>query len=1029
MDTSFVHLHCHSNFSLLDGVAGIDELINKTVTFQMKALALTDHNTVSGAVEFYEKAKEKGVYPVIGSEITLDDDSSVILLVKNKKGYANLCRIITEGKLKKGHLTFILSEDKLLKYREGLILLSGGRKGKITQLLKNRKGEEASKHILRLKKFFGEDFFIELHYFSAEDKLTVYKLYELARLHSVPVVASNDVHLLNKEKDSIRRALQAISRNTTLEKLVYTGSSEQYFKSSSEMAELFKRYPEAIRNTCEIVKRCKFDFSLGKPVFPVLDLPEGETTYSLLWKKCFEGLKKKYNLITEDLINRLVYELKTIKDLGFSDYFLIVKDIVEYCVANAIPCIGRGSAADSLVSYVLDITKVDPIRYNLYFERFLNPGRKEPPDIDLDICWKRRDDVLDYIYKKYGHDKTAMICTFNTFKIRSAVGDVAKTFGLPEEEIRSLTKSLLHQGVERIDDILKTVPECNTHPISGKTYREILEISKIIGNFPRYLSVHLGGVIIAPDEITKYTPLEESGKGLIISQFDMHSIEKLGLVKMDILGVRMLSVLSDCLKTTEVDNYDMLPEDDKPTIKMIMEGETIGCFQLESPGMRSLLKKMKIENMDDIIAAISVIRPGPAEGGMKDLYIKRRAGLEKVGYPHPCLEPVLRETYGIVLYQEQVMMLAHAAAGFTLSEADLLRRAMTKSRDKKAMLSIKKKFIKGALGKGMKESEAEKIWKLMESFVGYGFNKAHSATYGMIAYHSAYMKKHYPVAFMTAVLNNYGGFYSMVEYIEECRRLGITISAPDVNVSQKEFIFRKNTIISGLLPVFELSRRSINRILKERIQKKFKNVFDFLQRINPEEREAVNLAKCGAFRSMEKSETEALAKIRIFYRNKKKISTSSYVTKGITLPPYSTEQRVINELEILRYAVSAHPLSLFNEINTNSSITGSRELEEKKNQTVKVAGWLVTMRRAPSKKGGYMTFVTIEDQYGLIECVLFPDVYQKFGKILKGYGPYIIFGKVQSRVPGEANVIVEKVYQLKNKKVPEVKFDKIPESY
>jgi len=1029
MDTSFVHLHCHSNYSLLDGVAGIDDLIGKAAAFGMKALALTDHNTLSGAVEFFEKAKAKGMHPIIGCEVTLEDSSSLILLVKNKEGYTNLCRIITTGQLKKGHLNFSLSEDDVFKNRSGLIFLSGGKNGKITKLINKRKNEEAAREIIKYKKMFGRDFYIELNYLTSEDKLTVYKLYEAAKLHAVPVVATNNVHLINKDGDAVRRVLHAISENTTLEKLGYTGSKEQYFKSAKEMAEIFRRYPGAIKTSYEIAKKCTFSFSLGKPVFPVLDLPEGETPYSLLWKKCFEGLKKKYNPITEDIMNRLVYELSIIKELGFADYFLIVKDIVEYCKKERIPCVGRGSAADSLVSYILDITKVDPIRYNLYFERFLNPERKEPPDIDLDICWRKRDDVLDYVYKKYGHDKTAMICTFNTFKIRSAVGDVAKTFGLPEEEIRSLTKSLPHQSVDKIDDVLKTIPECKSHPISGKIYKNILATSKIIGGFPRYLSVHLGGVIIAPDEITHYTPLEESGKGLIISQYDMHSIEKLGLVKMDLLGIRMLSALSDCLKTTNVDNYDTLPEDDKPTTDMIMKGETVGCFQLESPGMRSLLKKLNAKNMDDIIAAISVIRPGPAEGGMKDLYIKRKAGLEKVEYPHPCLEPVLEDTFGVVLYQEQVLMIAHAAAGFSLGEADLLRRAMTKSRDRKTMLSVKNKFVTGALSNGLDEPGALKIWKLMENFVGYGFNKAHSATYGMIAYHSAYMKKHYPAAFMTAVLNNGGGFYSMAEYIEECRRLGITILPPDVNISEKNFTFKSNTILSGLFPVFELSRKTINTILENRKKNLFKDIFDFLRRVRPEEREAVNLAKCGAFRSFEQSETESLAKIKIFFKNMRKVSTASYLTKNISLPSYSIEQRVINELEILRYAVSAHPLSLFKEIDSDPSITVSDDLEKKKDQKVKVAGWLVTMRRAPSKKGGYMKFVTIEDRKGLIECILFPDVYREFGSVLKGYGPYIVVGKVQSRVAGEANVIVEKISKLKRDKVPEIKFDKIPDSH
>jgi len=1004
-------------------------MIEKAESMKMRAIALTDHNTLSGAVEFFERANEKNIHPVIGSQLTIDNSNSVILLVKNQEGYRNLCKIITLGKLRGGHLKFSLSDDDIFKHKNGLILLSGGKKGRITNIIIKRKNKEAGDWILRYKRVFGEDFFIELQYHSPEDKLTLYKLYEIARLYSVPVVATNDVHLIDKSENSIRKVLCAISKNTTLEKVEYDGSEEQYFKSVAEMKQIFKRYPDAIKNSVEIAKRCKFCFSSGKNIFPVLNLPDGETPYSLLYKKCFEGLKRKYNPIPEKAMSRLVYELDIINQLGYCDYFLIVKDIVEYCKGNGIPCVGRGSAADSIVSYVLDITKVDPVKYDLYFERFLNPERKEPPDIDLDLCWRRRDDVLNYIYKKYGQNKTAMICTFNTFKIRSAIADVAKTYGIPEKEVRSLTKSLPHQSLNKLDKVLNTIPECKNHPISRKIYREILRISKFIGDFPRHLSVHLGGVVIAPDEITDYTPLEKSGKGLIISQFDMHSIEKIGIIKIDLLGVRMLSAINDCLKYTDMKNVDFIPENDEETFKMLMDGKTVGCFQLESPIMRTLLKKMKVKNINDIIAAISVIRPGPAEGGMKDLYVKRRCGLEKVNYLHPSLEPVLKETYGVILYQEQVLKIANVIAGFTLAEADLLRRAMTKSRNLKTMLIMKSKFVKGAMERGIKRNTAQRIWKMIENFVGYGFNKAHSATYGMISYYSAYLKRHYPSAYMTAVLNNGGGFYTIAEYIEECRRLGINILPPDVNISEREFTFKDNTIISGFFPVYELTSKTIERILENRKKSNFKDIFDFLYRVNPSEREAVNLAKCGALNNLEENEAKALAKIQIFFRNKKKKEPAIYFTRNIDFPSYSIEQKVINELQILRYAISAHPLSLFPEIESDLSITSSSELEKKKGQLVKVAGWLVTMRRAPSKNGGYVKFITIEDKEGLMECIMFPDVYKRYGKILQGYGPYIVKGKVQSRVQGEANIIVDKLYKLEKTVIPELRLDKIPESY
>jgi DNA polymerase-3 subunit alpha len=572
-------------------------------------------------------------------------------------------------------------------------------------------------------------------------------------------VASNDVHMISSQEFEIWRVLRAVDQNTLLTQVGDFGHPEQYFKSPGEMSALFNLLPHALLNTLEIGEKCDLELSLGTPVFPGLEMARGETPLRRLSTLCENGLRKRYDPITPEIRNRLRREIDTIANLGFVEYFLIVKEIVDFCQAENIPCVGRGSAADSIVSYVLGITRADPIRYDLYFERFLNPERTDAPDIDLDICWKNRERVLRHVYETYSHDKTALISTFVTFKLRSSVREVAKVMGLPEDEIKHLTRDLPHRGAADLETAAAAVPECQSLVLgqtnTGRLQREsvmqkITRIAHAITDFPRHLSVHPGGTIIAPRRITRYTPLEIAGGGLVTSQHDMVSIERLGLVKMDLLGVRTLSVITDAVQSIRerigaAADIDGIREDDDRTMAMIKSAATIGCFQLESPAMRGLLHKIKVENLDDVIASIALVRPGPSEGGMKDVYIRRRAGLEETTYPHPSLEPVLKDTYGIILYQEQVLLVARTIAGLTLGEADILRRAMTKTRDADVIRPLQERFVQGARDRGIKEVTAIGIWHWLRGFVGYGFNKAHSATYGLLAYQTAFLKCHFPL--------------------------------------------------------------------------------------------------------------------------------------------------------------------------------------------------------------------------------------------------------------------------------------------
>lgn len=1036
----FVHLHTHSHFSLLDGIPSPEELVLAAKSAGMKALALTDHNGLYGAISFYDLARQNNIKPIIGAEMTLSDGCKLVALVKDATGYRNLCQLISVGRLSGGHNRFKLTLKDFNRLKDGLIVLSGGHKGKIHHLLSGRRLDEAIREACLLREMFGEDFYLEMQQFSAQDTLINLRLRDLSAEYKIPVVATNDAHFVSTKDWYLRRVMHGIDSNTVLENISSAGSSEQYLKPAAAMRELFKSFPAALNNTEKIARACNFEFELGKPVFPSIELPPGESSYSCLLKKCFAGATGRYQPLTSAVIKRLEYELQIIHDLGFSEYFLIVKDISDYCHKNHIPCVGRGSAADSLVSYVLEITQVDPLRHNLYFERFLNPERRDPPDIDLDICWKNRDTVLKYVYEKYGAGRTAMICTFNTFQNRSAIRDVAKVYGLPDDEIARLTKYLPHHAGDSVEEIVNTLPELKELRHNITVYEEILRLARRIADFPRHLSIHAGGVIIAPDKITHHVPLEIAGNELVISQYDMYSIEKLGLVKMDLLGIRSLSIITDCLRSVkekyanestpadktsalqirtdlllktsaELSPLDLraIPENDPQVTAFIRSGGTLGCFQLESPAMRGLLRKMCIENVDDVITAVALIRPGASGSGMKDVYIKRRAGLEKVDYIHPSLSKALDDTYGVIIYQEQVLQVAHFVAGLTLSQADTLRRAMTKARNKKEFMTMHSAFISGATNRGLSNEQAETIWKFLAQFVGYGFNKAHSATYGTIAYQTAYLKYYFPLEYMCAVLNNQGGFYSRMAYTEEARRMGLRLLPPDVNYSEAEFICENGAIRAGLSCVFELTERTIKAALNARSEKPFSDLFDFIQRSRAGEKEVRNLIKAGALSSVHPNAPHLLLLNKMYFKNDKKRAVADFLTMDVSLNPFSDYQKIINEMEMLDFAATDHPLRLFEEAIPGEGIISSKDLELHKNKLVRFCGWLVISRRIATSKNQFMKFLTLEDRYGLCEAILFPAAYARYGHLIRTHGPYIVTGRVQSRLHGEANLIVEKI--------------------
>lgn len=1011
----------------------IGRMIEKAQHLGMDTLAITDHNALYGGVQFYHQAMKQGIKPILGAEVTIEGGNHLTLLAKDWKGYGNLCRIISEAHLNSKEKKPVVSLDTLVQCTQGLIALSGCRKGELSSLLLQDRTERGTEIIQRYRDMFGpKNLYIELQWTDErrQQKL-IRQLLALAKKLHLPVVATNNVHFLTPEDHAIHRTLTSIRKQTTVSNITpdSIASPDFYFKSESEMRTAFSEIPEALTNTQEITERCNVKLPTGKPIFPRFDLPTEEKAGPYLRNLALRGLKKRYGVLSRELTERLYYELTIINAKGFTEYFLIVWDIVQYAHSRGIPAVGRGSAANSLVSYVLGLTDADPMRYHLTFERFLNPSRSDPPDIDIDFCWRSRDDVLDYVYKKYGHDRVAMICTYATLRLRSAFREVAKVFGLPLLEINRLSKRLPSFGISNLNDALDSIPECRDIPIDQEPYRTIFRISQAISGFPRHLGIHCGGIVIGREPLNTWTPLEMATKGIVVTQYDMHSIEALGLVKIDLLGQRALTIVAETVNTVEdrhgtrVD-MNRIPENDPKTADLIRHGLTLGCFQIESPGMRHLLQQMEAETPEDVIVGLSLIRPGPAESGMKEQYVRYRRGLDKVTYLHPKLKEVLGDTYGIMLYQEDIMKVASAVAGLSLAEADGLRRAVTKKRSRQEMAKNQQTFMSGAHRKGVPNDIAEKIWRRMANFAAYSFCKSHAATYGQIAYQCCYLKVHHPVEFLTAVLNNQAGYYPTSAYIEEARRLGIDILPPDINRSREEYSAEEEAIRIGLTQVKDLETSVIQSILIEREQTPFANLYDFCWRVEISQGEVENLIKCGAMDGFGKTKPELLWELNLMYtgivEEKKKYPDAELFSLPETfrmpaevprISDYTVEQKIRFEQEILGFVVHQHPLTLYQDILSGEYIIPSHRLNEFSNQKVNLAGRYVISRRTKTSKDEFMKFLTLEDLHGTFEVVLFPETYKKYGMQLVSKGPFIVHGTVKLQY-GSVALVCNKIQTL-----------------
>ncbi len=1048
----FVHLHVHTEYSLLDGAIRIDDLLSKAQEYGMEAIAITDHGVMYGVIDFYKKAKEMGIKPIIGCEVYVAPGSRfekiavkgsepahhLVLLAENQEGYRNLVELVSRAFLEGFYYKPRVDRELLQTYHEGLIALSACLAGEVPRAILAGNREEAERIILGYRDIFGKDsFFLEIQDNGIPEQNVVNQaLVDLARKHHLPLVATNDAHYLEKTDASVHDVILAIQTATTLDdpKRLRFPTQEFYLKSPEEMEKSFAPLPQAVENTLWIAERCHVDLELGKILLPEFTVPQGFTSFTYLVHLCEEGLKRKYgDPVPAKIREQLDYELQVINDMGYAAYFLIVWDFVNYARQQGIMVgPGRGSAAGSLVSYTLGITNIDPLRYGLLFERFLNPERVSMPDIDIDFCFERRNEVIEYVTTKYGKNHVAQIITFGRMMARQAVRDVGRALGWSYGEVDKIAKLIPATPGVTLEKALQANPQLENLAQQNKEIHALLSFARRIEGMCRHASVHAAGVVISHQPLMNYVPLQKMNEGEIVTQFDMDALQDLGLLKMDFLGLRTLTVIERALRiiknTRQVElNLDEVPLDDPETYRLLAKGETVGVFQVESAGMKELLKRLKPEGIEDLIAILALYRPGPLGSGMIDDFIERKHGRVKVTYPHPSLEPILRETYGVIVYQEQVMKIANEFAGFTLGQADILRRAMGKKKPE-VMKEQREKFIQGALEKGHDRQTAEEIFDLIEYFAGYGFNKSHSAAYAIISYQTAYLKAHHPTEYLAACLTSIASDSDKVaKFISECKRLGIQILPPDINESLANFtVVGEGKIRFGLAAIKNVGESAVEEILIRRREGKFRNIFDFVERVDSRainKRVLESLIKAGAFDSIHPHRAQLLVSLEdilaTFSKRKKnkgnQISlfgedhslNESYPTlkESEDLP---RQELLRMEKEMLGFYVSDHPLREIALRYPNVVAVPIARLRTIKQEVrVKVLGVVSEFRKIITKTGGEMYFVSLEDETGMVEVIFFPTLKEALQPYLVPGNVLGVIGRLDLLDSGESKVIAE----------------------
>ncbi len=1065
-----IHLQVHSHYSLLCGASSPDELATRAAELGFAALAQTDLNNLHGTIEFQKACNKVGIKAIHGVELTDDQPIEinpvrlvpraltpfrprVVLLARDQAGYAAICRLTT--------LRMVRPDFRLLNELPGFLTAEGNGLFCLTDspqvlaaLLTTAQKEGQSD----LPAFTRGSLRVLLSTVGGQLGPLLRPLRELAQWaaeQQVPVIAGGDVYAATEHDLLHQKLMSSIRTLSTLETVAPESCApeQSWLKSATDMNQLLTEFPEACHESIDVAEQCHYQHKLGVWRYPEFPLPPGETTESHLWKLCFDGLQKRYRQVTGQAMARLQEEINVVEKLGFAGYFLIVWDIVRFASDHGMPTLGRGSAANSLISYLLGITHVDPLKHDLYFQRFLNPERLSPPDIDLDFGWRDRDKVLEYVYDRYGRDHTAMICNINRFSTRSGFREAAKARGYADKDLSKVTRRLPWKVLDDPQLNMARRPESAGLPLNREPYRSLLMQAGSLNRRPRHLGIHAGGIVIAGSPLTDLFPLQWARKGLLISQLDMYSIEDLGLVKIDLLAQRGLAVVADAAR--EVRNncgisidLSKVPDEDPATRRLMSKGDTMGCFYIESPGMRALLKKLKADTFNVVVAASSVIRPGPSDSGMSRSFVLRHLGKEAAVLPHPDLK-FLNETYGVMIYQEDVMRTLHKVAGMTLGEADVMRRAMSFKGDPQKFLDMKDRFLSGARevmsnhqNTPVQTGVLEELWRQISSFAGYAFCKAHSASYAVLSFQAAWLKAHHPAEFMAAVMSNGGGFYSVAAYLEEARRLGLRILLPDINRSNDVFTGRENEVRIGLQQVHGMSQRSMNALTDERNANGFFiSLGDLLQRV-PQlaENEIESLIRCGACDAFELTRPELLWRHALVrkqnqdagHRNHRRggkaegylfeephnsrapmtrasgpiatlfpiegtaPNTGSAVSIIPAIPDFSPTEKLQQEIEILHLTASAHPMSMLRQWLQQKGVVCARDLPGFAGRRVQVAGRLITAKSAIVKTTGQpMKFLTLEDETDLVEVTLFPEVYAKYGARLLSRGPYLVVGLVE----------------------------------
>lgn len=1085
MNRPYTHLHVHTEYSLLDGSAKIKELVAKTKELGMDAIAMTDHGVMYGAIDFYKAAKDAGIKPIIGCEVYVSPRSRfdkekqdlrynhLVLLAKNNEGYQNLIKMVSQGFIEGFYRKPRIDIDLLKEHHEGLIALGACLAGPVSRPLLEDNYEKAKEAALLYEEVMGKDhFYLELQDHGMKEQAKVNQLtLRLAEETGIPLVATNDVHYILEEDAHPHEVLLCIQTGKTMldeDRMIYEGG-QYYLKSPEQMYGLFPYATQALENTAKIAKRCDVTFEFNELKLPSFDVPTEESPADYLRRLCYEGLEERYDFITDELKERLEYELDIIIQMGFVDYFLIVSDFIKYAKGERIPVgPGRGSAAGSIVAYTLEITDIDPIKYNLLFERFLNPERISMPDIDIDFCYERRQEVIDYVIRKYGENRVAQIITFGTMSAKAVIRDVGRAVNMPYPDVDRIAKMIPNELKMTITKALKMNEELNLLYEMDDKVKYLIDTALKLEGLPRHSSTHAAGVVISKKPVVEYVPLNASD-GVITTQYPMTTLEELGLLKMDFLGLRTLTVIDNAVKLikqnhgVELDMHTIDYEDAK-VYQMIASGNTEGIFQLESAGMKSFMKELCPESLEDIIAGVSLYRPGPMDFIPK--YVQGKRDKHSITYTHAALKPILENTYGCIVYQEQVMQIVRDLGGYSLGRSDLLRRAMGKKKtdvmekEREIFLNGDGKDVPGAIANGIPKEVANQIFDDMIDFAKYAFNKSHAAAYAVVAYQTAFLKTYYKVEFMAALMTSVMDVTPKIrQYIDSCKKLGIQVVAPHINEGYAYFSTKDNKIMYGLAAIKNVGKNVIDRIVEERNKNGvFKSLTDFYNRMDSKDvnkRSIESLILAGAFDEFGGKRSQYMAAYKqiadgVATNRKNNIQgqidlfsidqsedTNAFDDHLPNVQEFEMKEILNFEKEVMGIYLSGHPLDKVSgqldqyishhavdlEINEEEEV-GAEGYKISDGQKVIVGGLLSEKRVIFTKTNRKMAFITIEDTTGTLECIIFPNQFEKFERIDESH-VYIIKGHISIKEEESASVLVDDLTSLEELLNPEKDTDHI----